>query len=357
MYSSFDNKYMGPQLDANHDSDGSEVKEVSQVLSALAQNGFTGELAEDVYNSLAQIIKTSAEPYVNKINSEKLNDLSKLLSKKFFDSVTKSDNVSLAKSILETFDQGKIIPFSNQNFFQLFVRDVISRMNNEFISRYYSGIAAILNPSHNMIQVYEDVNGNVYSQEDISYEAIENYDKSLNLTSDQIINNYINTKFKSVSVLAEEINPGDTVKVKEIIKDYQTHAITGQSIELEEEVYIDYTLDTIEKYYEFKEKNKGKFVEKVYNKPRDLKPSEITFKINNTSFNLFDTDSIRLRYKLSKLKDIYKNLEKNYQGVDLSNQIEEVINSSDDFIILSKLAKFNNIGYLDFNNIEKVLNS
>lgn len=357
MYSSFDNKYMGPQLDANHDSDGSEVKEVSQVLSALAQNGFTGELAEDVYNSLAQIIKTSAEPYVKKISSEELTDLSKLLSKKFFDSVTKSDNVSLAKSILETFDEGKIIPFSNQNFFQLFVRDVISRMNNEFISRYYSGIAAILNPSHNMIQVYEDVNGNVYSQEDISYEAIENYDKSLNLTSDQIINNYINTKFKSVSVLAEEINPGDTVKVKEIIKDYQTHAITGQSIELEEEVYIDYTLDTIEKYYEFKEKNKGKLIEKVYNKPRDLKPSEITFKINNTSFNLFDTDSIRLRYKLSKLKDIYKNLEKNYQGVDLSNQIEEVINSSDDFIILSKLAKFNNIGYLDFNNIEKVLNS
>ena len=47
---------------------------------------------------------------------------------------------------------GVNIPFSNQNFYSAFVKDVISRMNVDFISRKYPGIGAILSAG---IQVYD----------------------------------------------------------------------------------------------------------------------------------------------------------------------------------------------------------
>ena len=177
-----------------------------------------------------------------------------------------------------------------------------------------------------------------------------------NITGDSI-EDYINNKFKSADVSINDINPGDTVILEYTTKDYQTNTITGESVEIEEEFEKYYPLDTIEKYYKFKEENKGKIVKKAYNKPRDLKPSEIIFKLNGKNTNLFDTDSLRLRYKLNEFIELYDNLKKKLTGVELSNAAESLINSSDDFIILSNLAKSKNIGYLEFKKLEELLNA
>lgn len=310
MYSTFEHRHMGPQLDAGHDSDGSEVREITQVISALAQNMDSAEKANEVYQSLAKIIEKAAEPYKKILFNGSSDDIFDYVSKKFFDTILTSKNVSLAKTIMESFPADVQIPYSNQNFFQLFVKDVITRMNNEFITRYYSGIGAVLNPSHNMIQIYEDKLGNTYSYSDLSKEALTNYNgRADDKTNNEIITQHISNIFQNESVSWDKIQPGDSI----IIDD-------GSIL----------TLDTIEKYYDFKRDFKNKSVTKSYSTPRDLKPSEITFnilvppEINNLDLsstkilrqvNIFDTESIRLRYALNKLSN--PNTEKEVSELDV----------------------------------------
>lgn len=173
MYSSYINRNMGPQLDAYHDADNSQIKEITQVISAISQNGNSNHLATEVYEDIANIIKKAAEPYINASKRGDKN-LYTLMSRKFTDAVMNSNNVSLAKTIMSSFSDDNLdIPFSNQHFFQLFVRDLITRMNSEFITRYYSGISAVLNPSHNIIKVYEDKNGNITKHEDLAKNAFD----------------------------------------------------------------------------------------------------------------------------------------------------------------------------------------
>ena len=313
MFSTFEHRQMGIQLDANHDPEESQVREVSQVVSALAQSLSTMNIANQVYNDLAIVIKNAAEPYKGiVIKNESTDKIYNYIAKKFFESVVNSKNSNLAKTIIESFPADMLIPYSNQHFYNLFIRDIISRMNSEFITRYYSGIGVVLNPSHGMVQLYEDNKGNVYTQEDIKKKALYNYNptyeydennniildsnnkpKEKILSNEEILSNYIQDNFKAEEVKVEELNPGDSVIIEEV------------------PLFIE-TLDTIEKYIDFKNKYKGKIVKKSYSSPRDLKPTEITFKLlvtnsidNSPTFiqnNLFDIEPIRLRFALNNLK-------------------------------------------------------
>jgi hypothetical protein len=282
---------MGPQLDANHEADESQIKEITQVVSALSQNGNTAHLAQEIYENLAKIIQKSAESYDEFFKAETdKNDLYNYMSRKFIDKVSKEQTPSLAKSILESLPDELQIPFSNQNFFEKFTKDVITRMNNEFITRYYKGIGAVLNPSHGIVQLFEDRNGNILKQEDLAKAAFADYQLNGGLypvdpTNDQIIKTYLEKVYPPELVDSDTIQPGDTYLTEEttLIKDYLTHAdgITIVEVENEHIVQIPNTLDTIEKYYKFKRDFAGKQVMKSFATARDLKPSEITFKLEN----------------------------------------------------------------------------
>lgn len=307
-YNTYENRYMGPQLDANHTADQSKIKEITQIISALAQNPTTAYMAEEVYSDIARIIESSAKPYVNITESKNLsrkaiNDFYQVLSRKFAFNLANSDGINLANTIAETFGQTELLPFSNQHFFRAFVEDMITKMNSEFITRYYPGIGAILNPSHNMIQIYEDKNGNIYKQEELSKEAFDWYstvknDPSVveyvnsfgNNTQQNIIRAYINQKFENSEVTVSEINPGDVV-------------IVDETQELD--------LSDIDVYYNFKQRfSPEDIITKIHIRPRDLKPSQITWtqeviKKDKPSIflskNIFDSDSVRLRFAYNRL--------------------------------------------------------
>jgi len=188
-YTSYDNRFMGPQLDATHESDQSQIKEVTQVISALSQNGNTAHLAKEAYEDIAQVIKKSTEKYL-KYMIPKLNDnkqmaidseqLYKYLSDKFISTIESSKGDNIAKVLVQAFSSDIRIPFSNQNFFVPFVRDIITRMNNEFITRYYAGTGAVLIPSHGIVQLYDipqsDGRYRTMTQQDMAKEALENFD-------------------------------------------------------------------------------------------------------------------------------------------------------------------------------------
>lgn len=295
-YFTVTNRHYGPQLDANHHADLSKIREITQIVSALAQNPRTAYLAEEVYNDLAKIIETSLEDYkqyLRGLNKSQIKLLSRKLSDQLFDAIEGTRNVGLAQTIAESFKAGQLIPFSNQHFFQIFVRDMITRMNNDFISRYYHGIGAVLNPSHNIIQVFQK-NGSAITQQDLLIEAINKYRENPYTlddripTNDEIFQEYIREQFPDEPITMDKINPGDIIK----------NAITGEI----------YNLSDPEKYYAFKDSYTGENLLLVTSAPRDLKPSEITFNIETStgtyeSMNAFDTDPIEFRVRLNLMLD------------------------------------------------------
>lgn len=345
-YTSFESRFMGPQLDASHEADESKIKEVTQVISALAQNGNTAHLAMEAYNDIANVIKKAAAPYLKYMEvgkDVKTDELYKYLSDKFIRAIenTKGDNI--AKTLVQALGKDIRIPFSNQNFFVPFVRDVITRMNNEFITRYYTGTGAVLIPSHGIIQLYDipvrnelgEVTGyKIATQSDLAKEALASFNAAENPTvtsNEQIIEEYINKLLPPEDTTWDKIQMGDTVLIDQEFTDYLTHADGVTIVETKEVRPVPITLSTPALYYQYKQYGKVS-VSKVNNKPRDLKPSNITFEVDGETRNLFDLDSIRLRTKL---------------GTTLSIQDE---------IILSQLAKKFNIDPTDYKAIGNILN-
>ena len=291
---------MGVQLDATHHILNSKVKEVTQLMSALAQNPDTADKANEMYDALANVVKDAAEKYyegVKDVDQEKLEKLYKNLSNDLAKGLSRSATSGLAQVIAETFDYGKALPFSNQNFFGEFIKTLVTKMNEDFIIRYYPGSGCVLLPSHETIQIFEDAQGNTYTQNDLIKLAINDYNKdssgyfivgsetginNYNLTTDQIINSYLSKKFPDDKILASQAQLGDT--------------IDGNY------------LNSLDKYYKFKNQYKDAdvTVTKNYNHPRDLKPIQITFDVARKSGlfrkNLFDLDPVRLKY-LSSTED------------------------------------------------------
>lgn len=325
LYSTYENRFMGPQLDANHSADESKIKEVTQVISALAQNSSTSELAKEAYDGIYKVIEASMKPYLKYlINGSQNVDKDKLyshISQKFINTVLNTEGTSLSKTLIQSFSKDSKIPFSHPHFFGSFVKDVIVRMNNEFITRYYSGTGAILIPSHGIYQVYDlpirDSEGNITgytqaSQEDLLKESLVWF-KSLDIkpevfSNKNILDLYLQNKLEPEDTTWDKIQLGDTVLVD------------GSEI----------LLETPDLYYKYKENKTIAPVKKVLNTPRDLKPSEITFTINGVTNNLFDLEPIKLRYQLGKGtvdKDFIKNICKFFEVENNSKNFSKILTS------------------------------
>ncbi|MGV8961975.1 MAG: hypothetical protein ACOH2V_01160 [Candidatus Saccharimonadaceae bacterium] len=308
---------MGVQLDASHDIAGSKMKEVTQLISALSQNPDTADRANEMYIVLAETIELAMEPYLKQIKDitpDKLKKLYASLSRDLVRKLSTSDTQGLAKAIAETFEYGKVLPFSNQNFFSSFIKNLVTQMNQDFITRYYPGTGAILTPSHKIIQLLQNAQGEVFTQGDLRVLAINEY-KTLNYlitendgnggvsekrpTTEEIIDNYIDIHFPDSSVNADELQLEDSVR----IMDDGTEKIVR--------------LNNLDIYYKIKKDYKGKKVTVVHSIARDLKPIEITFTVptetkndvgisipSTKTMNLFDFDSVKLKYGVSPILDV-----------------------------------------------------
>ena len=299
-YATFESRFMGPQLDASHETDTSEIKEITQIISALAQNGFTSDLAREAYEDIASIIKQAAKPYIKNLLGNN-NNLYNYLAEKFIQSVANSEEDSIAKSLVSNLKQDGIkIPFSNQNFFNSFVKDVITRMNSDFISRYYPGIGAILSPSQGMIQMYDipiiDETGqiigwNVVNQKELITNALDSGIEGL--TNEEIIQNYLNNVLAPIEVNSFEI--GDTIEMGFYDQEGNFNNIQTFNINTPETYY-----STHQAINDYAKVNPSFLLRRVLNKPRDLKPTLHTFNIpsevGNIKQNIFDIQSVKFRY-------------------------------------------------------------
>jgi hypothetical protein len=257
-YTKYNNDFLGPQLDASHEADDSEIREVTQVMAALSQNPRTTKRAYDVYKSISKIIERSLIPYKEMLTYD-INTTSRYFSKKVFKALKNSSIQGLGKVIAETFSSDQTIPFSHPHFFQTFVRDMVSNMNEQFISRPYKGMAATLMPSEDIILVYEDINGNIYTQEDVAKLAFEEYiPGELIKDNETIISDYINSNFSNVEHEIELSNvlPNDNIIIEEEVEDIKTYP-NGVLSEITLKK-VPKSLKTIQEYYAFKNNYKGR---------------------------------------------------------------------------------------------------
>lgn len=304
LYTTYDNRFMGPQLDASHGVDSSEIKEITQLVSALAQGGFTTDLALEAYNDIASVIKQSASKYMKGLSSNN-SHLYKYLTDKFIQTIERSKGEGIAKNLIDSIkEDGVKIPFSNPNFFNLFVKDVIVRLNDEFISRYYSGIGSVLIPSHGIIQLYDIPTGDgtyrVATQEDLIKEALDNHNEDdfrlkygvPSTNNYQIVQTYIQNLLQNLAVSIGEIEIGDTV-------------IWNGKEE---------TLNTPEKYYDFKKSQKIEY------NPNNI--NFIEYQLGNIS-NLSEEEKISILNYAKQFKNpllIFKGMDgkSNLDGTPMS---------------------------------------
>lgn len=167
-------------MDADHELEEADVTEMSQMISALIEDGHYTEEVTNIYKEIGEIAINNAK--VNKfkkaINTKDANTVRELLGRSLiatFQSGNK-DTIGLAQAFIKRLDlelkrakaQGKtegnysseyMIPFSDATVFGAFVSDVTSRFSKDCIRRKYEGYAGVLNPSHNMIQYYLSGNG------------------------------------------------------------------------------------------------------------------------------------------------------------------------------------------------------
>lgn len=277
---SFNTDYLGIQLDAVHGADEASISEVTQVWAALAENNTSPEYYNDVYNTIGKVITESLSEF-KELRGEQLKEISDI----FIKNIKRNTGINNARVILDAIEQDLIetIPYTDRTVFKQFISEVITKINKEFIRKKITGEGMILNPSYDMIKVYESNEAKIYLTSDIlkmydnmpGDKAKELLDKTkLEFDKAKIKVRYVlensplfgNIKLTSVY----QINPLETVNVI----DKLTNTIIEENVEL---IEIDDYYNFITKY----ENNKDVVFEKLNKFSRNLKPSQKTFSYIN----------------------------------------------------------------------------
>lgn len=320
-YSKVGTQFIGIQMDADHLADSSEVSEPTQVISLLATNGYTMDLAEEAYKALGIVVDSTLRKFFKAQNQiENLNnydqlkennkdELYKILTQSILTAFENSNNTDstitgylneVAKEFTRNLNSRLFnsknlnfkVPFSANSINSVFITMLASKMNSNSIKRTFSGMGAIMIPSYGSSKRYYfdgtekliDPSTNnylkgYYSQYDL--EKIANkagFVSTIDINGNTALINYLNTGNLIQDISPELINFGDIIYNPE----------TGENIEI----------DTYDKYKYYRNYNGLLKINKGIRK--NLQPLNITFNIPgiNKLYTLYDHPLIEDIFKL-----------------------------------------------------------
>ena len=162
-------RFGGLMMDADHDLDHAEVTEMSQMISALIEDGHYPEKVEAIYKAIGEIALNNdrVRKYIEAVNNNDRDKLREIVGKSLiatFESGNK-DTIGLANAFVRKasrelaentdIDTKTIsIPFSDGTIFGAVMADVTSALSKAGIRRKHPGLASVLNPSHDMAMYY-----------------------------------------------------------------------------------------------------------------------------------------------------------------------------------------------------------
>jgi hypothetical protein len=339
----FDYSWSGIILDKTHEADAAEMREFSQTMAAASTNGWTYNNARQIFLSLGQIVRSGLKSefdilekiVLDKNNIYEINKLYELVGKIIVDSFSNSSisNISLASEILSKIKKEfKIIdadketlinkiPFSDANIYKAALPGFINFYNKKSIRRSHSGIISVLHPSYGIMQHY-NIDGIDYSADEILNkiqkehpELLSNYSFITKAEYDEEIKNktfsreaYINSNNNVEIAIKKYLR----MKLNEANDQTFDNLMPGMNVAIQnpnDSTYIHIKLDNIEKYIALKYKknldlyfpNDWEIIAAANTFKRDctlgedLKPQEISWRVNGKKYNIFDLDIVRDR--------------------------------------------------------------
>jgi hypothetical protein len=176
-----DINHFGFQLDPDHEAEDGTVREISQLMSFIAEKMYVPEHTKRIYQNLKRLLDLlNAHTFidVNAISDyqlreqyrRKVNDVfEQKLIRIFSDPNTDAMGLvnQIAKELLKI-QTDLHIPYSDGQMIGKMHTSVGVEFN-KYIARQWSGRADVIVPAHNLAMIYEDAEGNTYMANDKKY--------------------------------------------------------------------------------------------------------------------------------------------------------------------------------------------
>lgn len=151
-------------LNSEHNIDGT-VREMSQILASLVQNGYSEKEAHKIYSDIGKIIEATANSlfeHTTMDSDQRIAVIEQMLVRSL--EISKNEGIGVSDAIIlyaqkEVKDkEGNIkrltIPFSLADIKNKFIATVNAYLTNEAILRRYPGLQGVNTPSRGIIQYY-----------------------------------------------------------------------------------------------------------------------------------------------------------------------------------------------------------
>lgn len=330
----------GIQLDPTHQADNAEVSLMTQVISGLADRGFTSDAVHEVYTALGRLAREAVHEDLEKYKESLGNDesleskVANEIASAFMDQLGTANNLilNIAQKIIDlplNANKAGIIPWSDPSIFKLVASSITSTLNKMAIRVKSFGSLSVLNPSHGTIQLFGNKKLSEYSSALNFYNAgIDLRSKSTPIKNHKLylghwytykengVDRYVKMDLKNYYNITEKLDNGE-------IKDGLRETFLGREIEIPKDQRNKHLFGLFKLYSKGKEQPLITFIDgslKDVSKKLVINPESYdrvvqvemlgrdldTFNVfvNNGENTLYDLKSVKARYDLkSQLKD------------------------------------------------------
>lgn len=366
------NLHTGIQLDYEHETDDSEVSEMTQIIGALGFNGDTPRYSQNVYKAIGQYIDVKMSdilPFISAKDPVSRANFYNYIAKEIVKNFATKDTMSLSNAImykvqdelakqkqilvelslqqpetaehkialakLETFERESFkVPFSDSNVFNSFVTTVNTLFTKKGIKRKLSGIAAIISPHSSFVEVRDvpqyDNQGRVVGSTTVTDEGYYKWKK----------NTIAQPWFKEVSGKSGGEEAG-------ILSLHHMPAKAGEVSLLDTVIHnnVVYSLDTNAKYRAFKNSvpaDTDVIIHKGAN--RDLRPTDFRWRLGTDAnrYSIYDLPHSQLAFITREITATAKDISKYGDSVTFTgmSKFEKEQKTNE---VLASVTKYQNL--------------
>ena len=300
-------KYGGVIMDADHEIEDSEVREMGQLVSALMQEGNSASEAKEIYTEIGEVVYENVKTYIDASENIDKTDLYNRLGDALLKAFATQDRdvIGLAQAFISKFEQGDQkyqIPFSSATIAPAFMSAISSVLTKQGIRRTFPGVGAVQVPGRGVMMTYKlgNLNYDIESATKLASKQGVTLAQALSLDSPFI----------------EQINPDE-------IDFEDTLIIDGQLVKITD----------IKSYDYYRNIYKQPILRHNF-QPRDLLAPVPKFSVNGKVYSIYDLDAVR---KCNYIGSILSKKVKT-SDEDIAN-FAQIFDNPEEFIAISKNKK------------------